>query len=92
MVYFPKEIFSSILEFCDTRDFDKHKQVWKHISVERVYDDPDCPDFYDDTYAICEMNEWVDWDVGRSIRVYTRQSVYDRLFYDRYDVPSYLYR
>jgi hypothetical protein len=54
MVCFPKEIFSSILEFCDTRDFDKHKQVWKYISVEIVYDDPDCPDFYDDAYAVYE--------------------------------------
>jgi hypothetical protein len=82
MVCFPKEIFSSILEFCDTRDFDKHKQVWKYIRVEIVYDDPDCPDFYDDAYAVYEPYGDTPYDfiVGGSIRVHTRQSVYDRYY------------
>jgi hypothetical protein len=53
MVHFPKEVFSNILEYCDTRDKDKHKQVWKYIRVKREYADLPYETRLDSTFDVC---------------------------------------
>jgi hypothetical protein len=53
MVHFPKEVFSNILEYCDTRDKDKHKQVRKYIRVMRIYADLDALPRFASAYDRC---------------------------------------